>query len=1317
MKKLGLLLFAICPSLAMAHAFEKDGIYYVITSATDMTVAVSFQGRYYNSYDNEYTGDVTIPETTTYENKEYRVASINDQAFCNCVGLTSVTLPNSITKIGDSAFSGCTGLLSVMIPNSVTGIGNYAFKECTALVSVDIGDHVTWLGSSAFEHCSNLNSMNIPEGVKSMGDNTFNGCSALTSMTLPGSLTKIGKKSFVGCTGKVSVHCDIPDASTNAGGIFCQSRFSEAEICDEVTSIGNYAFQDCIDLVSVSIPSSVTNIGRGAFEGCKELTEVSIPANITKIEDFTFEGCASIQSVTIPNSITYIGNYAFHDCCGMQSLTIPSSVTSFGSYTFKGCTGRLTVHCKLTNSLSEVYGPFLDSKFSEVEIGDEVTEIGNKTFYACTTIRTVSLPEGLTRIGTNAFRGCSGLQSVVIPESVTEIGQNAFAYCSGMTSITLSNDICNLEDYAFDGCKGLTEVNIRFKTWDKNELYQLLPKGIAWNYMVDGEALTSAVVPDSVSSIGNYALYACKSLREITIPDHVTQIGRNAFEGCAGLESVTIPNSVTRIETYTFYGCSGLQSMTVPESVIAFGEKAFAECTGKLTVNCNIPSTSHYTDGAFFSSRFSEVEFGESVRKIGNCAFYECDNLELVTIPSNVTDFGFYAFRRCTGKLVVECDIPSGSQYDYGIFYDTYFKEIVVGEGVKEIGDYAFYHCGSTTLVTIPSSVRSIGKDAFVGCTGKLRINCNIPGLSDRHGLLYSKFSEVEIGDGVTYIGDCAFNQCHDLNVVTIPESVTSIGEKAFKECDGILSISLPSSVTSIGWGAFEACTGDLEVNCEIPDNAFYGSQFSTVVIGDGVTTIGLNAFSKCASIQSLTIPNSVTTIDRYAFASCSGIATISMGNGVKKIDDCAFNGCSALTTMELPEGLESIGENAFGGCMGLELMTIPSSVKKFGNMAFSACTGKLIVHCDTPDGPNNTDGVFVNAYFTEVEFADGAKHIGNNTFFGCHKLLSLTIGDSVETIGHEAFCECQKLASLTIGNNVTSIEANAFYHCNELVSLKLGDKVQRIGYGAFLGCNSLETLTIPNNLTTIEDDAFGGGHQLQYVICSRPTPPSCERGVFSGADAATCVLYVPRGSINAYRNVMGWSYFEHIEALKSDPASVILSVIEEGTEITEQNVVEVAEFKLNLMPGVAFAVNDDARVELWIGGVLKGLAENGDIDEANGVVTVKFRPVAANARTQSMQNMFWMAAAAAGSEDVDVIAKITSNSFRINEENIEEDLCFGYTSKASVAEMLLQILAIDEIMHDDLEQTPTYHLDGSRVNGNNRKGFIIQNGNKVWIK
>ena len=432
--------------------------------------------------------------------------------------------------ICDYAFWLCESLQSITIPNSVKSIGNRAFYLCESLQSVTIPNSVTSIGDGAFRDCNSLQSITIPNSVTSIGDEAFYRCESLQSVTIPNSVTSIGDDAFYLCESLQSV--TIPNS---------------------VTSIGDAAFWGCKYLQSITIPNSVKSIGHQAFYNCESLQSVTIPNSVTSIEDHAFSGCESHQSVTIPNSVKSIGKEAFSGCESLQSVTIPNSVTSIGDYAFWGC-------------------KYLQS----ITIPNSVKSIGNSAFCSCKSLQSVTIPNSVTKIGDFAFVGCESLQSITIPNSVTSIGDGAFWGCKYLQSITIPNSVRNIGNHAFRDC------NICFficnSTYFQNDDVCLFNK--------DKTAIVSRIkdcvnyiIPNSVTSIGDYAFSGCESLQSITIPNSVTSIGKHAFEQCNSLQSITIPNSVTKIGGGAFWPCKSLQSVTIQNSVTNIGNYAFCGCT------------------------------------------------------------------------------------------------------------------------------------------------------------------------------------------------------------------------------------------------------------------------------------------------------------------------------------------------------------------------------------------------------------------------------------------------------------------------------------------------------------------------------------------------------------------------------------------------------------------------------------------------------------------------------------------------------------------------------------------------------------------
>ena len=468
----------------------------------------------------KYESDMTVTKEHTYGSTQYESAHPHrGYRVCECGDKTytgETTTRDDCSECGGEVkyaveggyltFDKKTGTVTDCDPSvtkaniphtikgvTVTSIGDQAFYNCTSLTSVTIPDSVTSIGDRAFRCCISLTSVTIPDSVTSIGEEAFYGCWDLTRLTIPGSVTSIDKDAFCFCSSLTSV--TIPDS---------------------VTSIGDSAFYGCESLTSVTIPDSVTSIGSCAFYGCASLTSVTIPDSVTSIGGSAFYGCTSLTSVTIPDSVTSIGGSAFYNCKSLTSVTIPGSVTSIGWSAFYGC-----------------------ASLTSVTIPDSVTSIGGSAFYGCTSLTSVTIPDSVTSIGGSAFYNCKSLTSVTIPGSVTSIGWSAFYGCASLTSVTIPDSVTSIGNCAFASCTSLTGIWVA----EGNSHYANDASGVLFNkdkttLVQCPGAFAAYTIPNSVTSIGEYAFSHCTSLTSVTIPNSVTSIGEHAFYDCTSLTDV-----------------------------------------------------------------------------------------------------------------------------------------------------------------------------------------------------------------------------------------------------------------------------------------------------------------------------------------------------------------------------------------------------------------------------------------------------------------------------------------------------------------------------------------------------------------------------------------------------------------------------------------------------------------------------------------------------------------------------------------------------------------------------------------------------------
>ena len=482
--------------------------------------------------------------------------------------------------------------------------------------------------------------------------------------------------------------------------------------------------------------------------------------------------------------------------------------------------------------------------------------------------------------------------------------------------------------------------------------------------------------------------------------------------------------------------------------------------------------------------RFKEFKYFTGINKIPSSCFEECRISEII-LPDGVTNIGNSAFHECY-KLT----------------------SITLPESLTTISDYAFSGCGSLTSIMLPKSLTTIGSYAFHDCYNlkSLMLPENLITIGDWAFYYCTNLMTITIPKGVVSIGDAAFRDCKSLTNITISEGVVYIGSGTFMDCSSLTTITLPKSVSYIGDYAFAGC-----------------SSLASITIPEGVTDI-IGVFENCSSLTSITLPESVTNIGARTFYGCSSLTSINIPESVSYIGDYAFYGCSSLKRITIPESVTSIGEYTFRGCSSLTSINIPESVSYIGDYAFYGCSS-LASSITIPAGVTDIIGVFYEcSSLTSITLPEGVINIGM-AFAGCSSLTSITIPEGVTSIGGSAFYGCSSLASIKIPEGVTSIGGSAFCGCSSLASIKIPEGVTSIGANAFWGCSGLTSITIPEGVTSIGECAFAYCSSLKSFYCKPITPPFLRGYIFSNY----VLIYVPRCSVNEYNSVYKYNnQYEH---------------------------------------------------------------------------------------------------------------------------------------------------------------------------------------------
>ncbi len=600
--------------------------------------------------------------------------------------------------------------------------------------------------------------------------------------------------------------------------------------------------------------------------------------------------------------------------------------------------------------------------------------------------------------------------------TVTGIYKYAFEYCDELTKVVLPDTIAEIEDYQFYGCEKLTTVEI----------------------------------PDSITAIGEQAFYCCTSLEEITLHDGITVIELGAFSYCDSLTEVRLPAGLEELSMELFWCCDSLEKVIIPseDTAVYYDDNAlniFYACpkltsVGPLGSGCNIEFawTEALPDGLFCRCEvIKEVQLPDTLKTIGMHLFYGCKNLETVNIPESVTEIGECAFSGCSS-----------------------LKEAIIPSGVTQLSEHAFYGCSSLEKVVVPASVTQLSETtfysngAFEACT--------------------SLTSAGPIGSGCSYefgwtekIPEGAFDGCSGLTTVILPEGLKIIGSNAFVGCSNLEKINIPSSVMEVcrKWseGLYEGCeklvsAGPLGSGCNIeygwtlriPDRAFSACpNLRSVILPEGIVSIGVSAFAECTKLQDIKIPSTVTLIEGMAFQYCESLTEMELPSGVSELGYQAFNGCTGLTSFDIPSKLTEISWSSFEGCSNLEKVTIPYGVKFIGGSAFAECT-KL----------------------QNIKLPYSLTRIDGNAFKNCDALTDMQIPISVEDLGG-AFSDCDNLTSVTIPSNLWYWGEDGYSRCDNLTEVKIASGISYIPEESFYESQKLAAVYIPASVTEVRKSAF----------------------------------------------------------------------------------------------------------------------------------------------------------------------------------------------------------------------------------------------------
>ena len=795
-------------------------------------------------------GELIIEGTGTMTNYEEHSAPW----FAYKDDILAVTIKPGVTTIGNYAVGNCSKLTTVTLPEGITSIGIQAFQYCDKLSSLTLQAGLTTIGWGSFSGCNNL-TVTLPEGLKEIGNYAFSDCK-LGSIIMPESLTEIGMYAFRSCD-LTSIVCKAvtpPSMLAGYGGDPFLYVNKNIPVYVPYSSLEAYKTADCwtgftniqpMGICGNNLTWRLTPENELIVEGTGEITStpwsiyseqistVTLGEGVANISDWAFGYYPNLTSVAIPASVTTIGGYAFMSCSSLASVTIAenSQLATIGASTFKECSNltSFTLPASVTAIEGDAFWRTGLTSFIIPE-NSQLATIGDWAFHESAGLATISFPASLTSIGYFAFYSCNFTSitcNAVTPPSagnafpstdasaliyVPAVAVDAYKEADGWSAFT------NIQPIIIDS--GTCGDNLTWKYLDGDELV-IEGTGDMYNYSNNPAApwssyrgsIKSVNIKDGVTSIGSWAFAQCSALTDVSISESVTTIGGDAFRECSILEEINLPTGLTQLGTGVFLYCDALRTITVPEGVT----------------------------------------------KIGSDTFEFCPNLSSITFPSGLTEIGPWALKGAYNLASITCKAttpPSlGSEVFSGVnnSIPVYVPASSV-EAYKAANGWSAFT--NIQPITIASGTCGEGLTWQIIDSGELIIE----GTGEMTSAPWSEYKE-------------------QIYKITIKEGVTSICDGAFRDCNKVVTMTIPKGVTRLGWDVFFGCTGELFLN-SLPQagmmyDLFFGSEFTKIVIGEGITTISHFAFVELYSLKEIVLPESLTTIEDMAFAFSPNITTV----------------------------------------------------------------------------------------------------------------------------------------------------------------------------------------------------------------------------------------------------------------------------------------------------------------------------------------------------------------------------------------------------------------------------------------------------------
>lgn len=581
------------------------------------------------------------------------------------------------------------------------------------------------------------------------------------------------------------------------------------------------------------------------------------------------------------------------------------------------------------------------SGLTEYNIPDSVTTIVSGAFCGNKTIEEITGCKGLKTLDTNSFYICTALRSIYLPDCLTSVGNQAFFKCSSLESITIPDNVTTLGTYAFKGCSALKQASIG------NGITQ-----IPLEAFMDCTSLESVSLGNNINTIGKSAFKNCSKLADITIPAGVTVIKDYTFQNCESLRSIVVPDGVTAIYTSAFSGCSSLESVTLPASLNQINMAVFSDCTAIKNVYytgnsagwCSIKfsnSTSnplYYAENLYIGGKLvTEIDIPDGVTAVSNFLFTNYDKLTSVTLPDSVTSIGSYAFHYCIG-----------------------LESIVIPDSVTHIHDRSFAYCSNLTDISVSDNLEYIGTYAFFK-SGYYNDYANWD-----NGFLYLETCLLDVDDDTvaaecrlysktTLIAAQAFYHCATITSFEMSDNVEYINTQAFYNCPNLRSVYLSSKLRKISDSSFAYCSALESINVPL-----------------SVSAIEDKAFWKCESLTEIDIPDNVVSIGSHAFTGCNKLEKIRLSESLEEIGSYAFSETTSLTEIYLPETLSTLNSTTFNSS-GITDIYYGSNKANWKRVASGATFSGITIHYTLK---SDDESVIINHTDNNFDWEAGNVHL-----------------------------------------------------------------------------------------------------------------------------------------------------------------------------------------------------------------------------------------------------------------------------------------------------------------------------------------------------